>query len=182
MAGLAVGSVLVPVTVGALGLVEATVALAAAMPAFVLIVWPALTDLDRRAVVPVAQLALVRRTPVFRALPGPQLEAIARRATWLTVPAGTAVIREGDDGDRFYILADGALDVTRGARLLRSLSLAGDGFGEIALLRGVPRTATVTATTDSTLLAIDRAPFLAAITGHPDAFAAAHQEAAARSL
>lgn len=182
MVGLAVGSVLVPVTVGALGLVEATVALAAAMPAFVLIVWPALTDLDRRAVVPVAQLALVRRTPVFRALPGPQLEAIARRATWLTVPAGTAVIREGDDGDRFYILADGALDVTRGARLLRSLSLAGDGFGEIALLRGVPRTATVTATTDSTLLAIDRAPFLAAITGHPDAFAAAHQEAAARSL
>ncbi|HET7168997.1 MAG TPA: cyclic nucleotide-binding domain-containing protein [Candidatus Limnocylindrales bacterium] len=182
MAGLALGSILVPVAVGAFGLVGATVALAVAMPVFVAIVWPALTDLDRRALVPVAQLALFRRTPVFGALPGPQLEAIARRATWLTVPAGTTVIREGDAGDRFYVLADGELEVSRAGRPIRSLTAAGEGFGEIALLRGVPRTATVTTTADSTLLAIDRAPFLAAITGHPDAFAAAHREAARRSM
>jgi hypothetical protein len=182
MAGLAAGSILVPVVVGALDLVWGTVAVAALMPLAVTLLWPGLAALDRRAVVPLAQLALLRRTPLFRPLAAPQLEAVARRATWLTVPPGTAVIAEGDEGDRFYVLASGAMSVAREGRHLRDLTLPGDGFGEIALLRGVPRTATVTATAESTLLAIDRAPFLAAVTGHPDAFLAAEREVAARAM
>lgn len=182
MAGLAAGSVLVPILVGAAGLVGATIVVAATMPAIVAVVWRGISDLDRRAVVPVAQLALLRRTSLFRPLPAPQLEAVARRAIWLTIPAGTAVIHEGDPGDRFYVLASGALDVARAGRPLRSMTAPGDGFGEIALLRGVPRTATVTTTAATTLLAIDRAPFLAAVTGHPDAFAAAEREVAARVM
>ena len=182
MTGLAAGSILVPILVGAVGLVGATIVVAATMPAIVAIAWRGLSDLDRRAVVPVAQLALLRRSPLFRPLPAPQLESVARRSIWLTIPAGTAVIREGDPGDRFYVLASGALDVAREGRPLRTMTQTGDGFGEIALLRGVPRTATVTTTTETTLLAIDRAPFLAAVTGHPDAFAAAEREVASRLM
>jgi MFS family permease len=182
MAGLAAGSILVPVLVGAFGLVGATIIVAATMPAIVAVVWRGLSDLDRRAVVPVAQLALLRRTSLFRPLPAPQLESVARRSIWLTIPAGTAVIREGAPGDRFYVLASGALDVVRAGRPLRTMTQTGDGFGEIALLRGVPRTATVTTTVETTLLAIDRAPFLAAVTGHPDAFAAAQREVASRAM
>jgi CRP-like cAMP-binding protein len=119
---------------------------------------------------------------MFHPLPAPQLEAVARRATWLTVRPGTRLIREGEPGDRFYVLASGSLDVDRGGRHLREVDVVGDGVGEIALLRGVPRTATVTARTDVSLLAIDRAPFLAAVTGHPAAFAAAERAVAGREM
>lgn len=182
MAGLAVGSLLVPALVQLAGLVGAVVAIAALLPALVGLSWTRLARLDRRIVVPVREIALLRRTTLFRPLPGPQLEAVARRAVWFTVPAGAAIIREGEPGDRFYVLAAGSLSVEREGRHLRDLDAVGEGIGEIALLEGVPRTATVTATADSTLLAIDRATFLLAITGHPDAFAAAQRQVAARAM
>jgi MFS family permease len=182
MAGLAVGSLLVPALVQLAGLVGAVVAIAALLPALVWLSWTRLARLDRRIVVPVREIALLRRTALFRPLPGPQLEAVARRAVWFTVPAGAAIIREGEPGDRFYVLAAGSLSVEREGRHLRDLDAVGEGIGEIALLEGVPRTATVTATADSTLLAIDRATFLLAITGHPDAFAAAQRQVAARAM
>ncbi len=182
MVGLATGSILVPILVLGAGLVGATVGVAILMPLIVLGAWRGLADLDRRSVVPIAQLGLLRRTSLFRPLPAPQLEAVARRAVWLAVPSGATVIREGDDGDRFYVLASGSLRVDREGRHLRDLTTPGDGFGEIALLRGVPRTATVTTTSETTLLAVDRAPFLAAVTGHPDAFAAAQTEVAVRAM
>ncbi len=182
MAGLAVGSLLVPALVQLAGLVGAVVAIAALLPALVGLSWTRLARLDRRIVVPVREIALLRRTTLFRPLPGPQLEAVARRAVWFTVPAGAAIIREGEPGDRFYVLAAGSLSVERDGRHLRGLDAVGEGIGEIALLEGVPRTATVTATADSTLLAIDRATFLLAITGHPDAFAAAQRQVAARAM
>jgi MFS family permease len=182
MGGLAAGSIIVPIVVAVGGLVNATVVVAILMPLIVAGAWRGLADIDRRSVVPMAQLALLRRTSVFRPLPAPQLEAVARRAIWLSVPSGTTVISEGATGDRFYVLASGSMRVEREGRHLRDLVTPGEGFGEIALLRGVPRTATVTATTESTLLAVDRGPFLAAVTGHPDAFVAAEQAVAARAM
>jgi MFS family permease len=182
MAGLAIGSIIVPVLVGAIGLVGAVVVTGAFLPVLVGIWWRRLDDLDRRAVVPVREIALLRRSPLFRPLPAPQLEAVARRATWLSIARGTSLIREGEPGDRFYVLASGVLGVARAGRHLRDVEVVGDGVGEIALLRGVPRTATVRATTDASLLAIDRAPFLAAVTGHPAAFAAAEREVARRAM
>lgn len=104
---------------------------------------------------------------LFGPLPSPQLEAVARHATWLSVASGSIVIRQGDPGDRYYVLASGAVRVDRGRRHLRDLATPGDGFGEIALLRDVPRTATVTATEPSTLLVIGRAAFMASVTGNP---------------
>lgn len=82
----------------------------------------------------------------------------------MEVPVGTAITRGGDAGDRFYLVAGGTLAVTVGAEPRRELG-PGSYFGEIALLRNVPRTATVTALTDCRLLALDRDAFLQAVTG-----------------
>ena len=105
-----------------------------------------------------------------------------RRAAWLVVPGETVLIREGDPGDRYYLLASGTVRVEQAGRFLRSIQRPGDGFGEIALLRNVPRTATITSTSELAVLAIDRASFLDAVTGHPGAAAAADHEVAGRLL
>jgi CRP-like cAMP-binding protein len=94
-------------------------------------------------------------------------------------PAGADIVREGDPGDRFYVIAGGEVEVTEGGRW-RRVERAGDCFGEIALLRDVPRTATVTARTDVELLALDRPAFLAALTRDRRALSAGHALAAER--
>ena len=167
MGALAIGSVLVPVLIAILGLTGAILAIAAILPVTVGLVWVQLVTLDAQTPVPVLAIALLRRVTLFDPLPAPNLEAIARRASWLTINPGAVVIREGDVGDRYYVLASGAVRVEREGRFLRELDAVGDGFGEIALLRDVPRTATVTATAESVFLTIDRASFLAAVTGNP---------------
>jgi MFS family permease len=178
MAALAAGSILVSVVAGTSGLAVTIAIVAGILPLTVLATWSRLIALDRRGGPPLRALHLLRATSLFRPLAPPQLEAIARRGQWLPVPSGVRIIDQGDQGDRYYVLAEGAVRVDQDGRHLRDLERTGDGFGEIALLRDVPRTASVTTTRESILFAIDRAPFLAAITGHPAAFAAA-QEAAA---
>jgi MFS family permease len=164
---LAIGSILLPVTVGLLGIPAAAAAFALVIPLVVLLASPGLRGIDRRANVPVRAIALLRRLPLFAGLAPPTLESLARSGVWQSVPPSTVVIREGDPGERFFVLETGSLDVSRGGEFVRTLSAPGDGFGEIALLRNVPRTATVTATTDSQLLGIGRTEFLAAVTGQP---------------
>ena len=180
MAALAVGSILVTGLVAVVGLEAGVLIVAAILPAFAIGAWPRLRAMDRRGTVPVRAIRLLRATSLFRPLPAPQLEAVARRGVWLTVESGIVVIRQGEAGDRYFVLADGAVTVTIDGEHVRDLREPGEGFGEIALLRDVPRTATVTALEPTILFAIDRAPFLAAVTGHPDAFAAASAEAARR--
>ena len=90
----------------------------------------------------------------------------------IVIPAGAVIIREGDVGDRFYILADGAAGVTRQGEHVVDRA-RGDYFGEIALLRDVPRTATVTAKTRVRLFVLEREAFLEAVTGHPQSRRAA---------
>jgi hypothetical protein len=164
MTALAVGSITVP------ALVEAPVLPARSyhcglLPAIVALAWSHLVALDARTPVPAQAIALLRRTEVLALLPAPALEGIARHATWLSVASGTTVIAEGDVGDRYYVLSSGAVRVERAGRHLRDMADPGDGFGEIALLRNVPRTATVTASVDSVLLSVDRTSFLLAVTG-----------------
>jgi CRP-like cAMP-binding protein len=97
----------------------------------------------------------------------------------MTVAPRTAIVAEGGVGDRFYILARGRVAVTQGGRDMGELG-AGDSFGEIALLRDVPRTATVTARDEVELFALDRSRFLEAVAGHAAGRAAAEAVAAER--
>jgi hypothetical protein len=165
MAALAMGAMLAPLLIELLGATAALAAAGLAVPVLALLVRGALARADQ-ATVPERELALVRGLPMFAPLPGPMLERLARDLVPLVVPAGQAVIREGEPGDRFYILGAGEAEVTIGDRVVRR-QVPGDGFGEIALLRDIPRTATVTALTDLELFALERDVFLEVVTGQP---------------
>jgi hypothetical protein len=172
LAGLAVGSLLTTVLIHIGGPTAAVIGVAAVLPVGLVLCGRSLLTLDSSASVPIVEIALLRSLPHFASLPGPSLEGLARSLECVHLPAGAVLMREGDAGDRFYAVADGELDVTiAGAHV--STQQRGDGIGEIALLRNVPRTATVTAETDVTLYAIDSATFLAAVTGHAGTYAAA---------
>jgi MFS family permease len=165
MAGLAVGSLVVPLLVAVGGPVAAVLGTAVLLPLVGLLHGRAVLALDAAAGVPVVEIALLRALRVFRLLPGPELEGLARAVLRRELRPGEVLIREGDEGDNFYAVVDGGLDVTvhgvPAGRLAR-----GDGVGEIALLSSVPRTATVTATGPSSVLALGRDDFLLAVGGH----------------
>jgi len=166
MFALAAGSICAAGLIGTFGIREALVVTGAFVPALVLLACVPLLAIDREAKAPdAAALALLRRLSIFAPLPAPAMERIMANLVRLEVPVGQTVIREGDVGDRFYVIVAGTVEVTRAGNHL-SDRFAGDFFGEIALLRNVPRTATVIATTPLTLLALDRGPFLEAVTGH----------------
>jgi CRP-like cAMP-binding protein len=118
---------------------------------------------------PAAELELVGGVPMFAPLSVAAKEHVASRLTKVAVAAGEVVVRAGEAGDTFYLVADGELEIANG---VRAVAAPGDFFGEIALLRDVPRTATVTATAPSHLYALDRDDFLAAVTGHSAVHAA----------
>jgi MFS family permease len=182
MAGLAVGAVTVTGLVELIGLVATVIVVGAFLPLVVGLAWPGLSAIDRRATPPIQALDLLRRTSLFGPLPPPQLEAVARRGAWLTLDPGTVVIREGERGDRYYVLGEGSVVVSQGGETIRRLDRRADGFGEIALLLDVPRTATIVVEAAAVVFAIERAPFLAAMTGQPHAIAAATSAAAGTGL
>jgi CRP-like cAMP-binding protein len=157
----------------------ALLAVGVTLPALVLTRWRALAVLEARTPVPEREYALLRGLSLFAPLPVATLEDVARHAEPVHAAAGEHIIREGEPGDRFYVISTGAVQVTeRGS--FRRIEEPGDCFGEIALLRDVPRTATVTALTDCELLTLEREPFLAALTGDRRALAAGHALAAQR--
>jgi len=100
----------------------------------------------------------VARMPLFRRLPPADLDLLLARLEPASIEAGRRLMREGEPGDRFYVIRSGEMRVLRGGMELARLG-AGDAVGEIALLLDIPRTATVEAVTRSELLALHRADF-----------------------
>ena len=161
-AGLAFGSLAVPLFVSIGGADTAFVGMGALAPLAVVLTLHRVRSIDRDANIPVVEMGLLRNLGIFSALPAAPLETLAREASYLEVAPGAAVIREGHEGDRYYAITRGELLVTKGSREIRRMG-RGEGFGEIALLHPVRRTATVTATSAATLLTIERDAFLAAL-------------------
>ena len=179
LGALGVGSVAAPALISLVGVRAAIVITGLVLPVAVMLAGRWIVRLDTLPDVVAAHVRLLRELTLFAPLSQPVLEQIAVNLRSVAVPSGTAVVREGDPGDEFYIVETGALRVAVGGMPGAPIH-AGGFFGEIALLRDVPRTATVTATTDCVLLALEREQFLAAVTGHADSAAAADLVAARR--
>ena len=170
MGGVALGSIAAPALVAAVGPRTAFVAVGAILPLLTLLTWRRLVEIDRAVGAPAAELALVEGVPMFAPLPLAAKEHMAAALVPVPVAAGETVIRAGEQGDRFYVVGEGKLEVVGDD--VRAQAGPGDHFGEIALIRNCVRTATVRAVADSKLYALERDDFLAAVTGHPGARAA----------
>ena len=171
-ASLALGAAAGPLLLLAAPVPAAIAAIALALAVTAAILTPVLVRVARRNVVPAAEFEALRHVPFLAPLPVPTLEWLARSAQRLEVVGGSVVIHQGEPGDRFYAIARGTLRVDVDGKPVGELE-AGDHFGEIALLRATPRTATVSAVTDASLVALDRDAFLAAVTDHVTASRAA---------
>lgn len=104
----------------------------------------------------------LRRSPLFAGMSASEVARFIRQARPEHLSRGTVLIREGDDGDRFYVCVAGKLGVTQGDRALAELG-PGSYVGEMALLSGGPRVATVTALDETDVLSLDRATFLSTL-------------------
>jgi hypothetical protein len=170
---LAIGSLGASGLIAVFGVRTALIAIAMLAPAVMLALWVPLSAIDREAKAPDEEtVAFVRRLTIFSPLPPPAIERILASLEPAQAHAGRVLIREGDVGDRFYMVVEGEAEVTRGGTHVTTLTV-GDHIGEIALLRDVPRTATVTAKTQVKLQTLDRAAFLEAVTGYPQSRARA---------
>ena len=142
MGGVAIGSVAAPALVEAVGTKSAFLAVGAVLPLLALITYRRLVEIDTAAA-PAPELELIEQVPMLAPLSVAAKERVAAKLLPISVDAGELVIRAGETGDRFYIVRDGELEIDAPGR--RAAAHQGDYFGEIALLRDVPRTATIKA-------------------------------------
>lgn len=161
------GALLAPVFVAWLGLNATLIGTGLFLPVLVIAAWPALSRLEVQAGPPAGRLELLRRVPFLAPLPEPALTQLAGALIPVHVAAGEPLVRQGDAGDRFYVVERGEVVADIDGRVIHEDG-PGYFFGEIALLRDEPRMATVSARTDVELLALERDEFLATVTGHAE--------------
>ncbi len=164
-AGYAVGVLLVPLLVHLGGNRLALLGIACVLPLAAVVGGRALFALDAGVPVPVVEIALLRSLPLFAELPAPAVEGLAVALKPIHLPAGAVLIRQGDQGDAYYAVASGELDAVQDGQFLRRVG-RGEGVGEIALLRAIPRTASVIAHTAATVYELNRLLFLTAVDSH----------------
>jgi MFS family permease len=165
LAATALGAITAPLLISLFGLRGALLALGAVLPLLALLRWRALRNFEIGAPVSARNFSLLRGSSIFAPLPVDTLEGLCRSLIQVEAGAGQEVITQGEHGDRFYLIDEGEVEVLEDGVFKRNL-WQGDCFGEIALLRDVPRTATVRATTETRLLALDREHFNGTVTGH----------------
>jgi predicted MFS family arabinose efflux permease len=165
VANLAFGALLAPLLIDAFGIRAALIVSGALLPVLAGLLWRRLAAIDSRAVVPLERIELLRASPIFAPLPPAAVEHLAAKLQPRFVAAGEVVFRQGDPGDLFYLVENGRCEIAIDGEKVAD-AWPGESFGEIALLRDVPRTATVTCVEDTTLLALERDEFIAAVTGH----------------
>lgn len=176
---LAIGSMSVPAIVDLASAPAALIVIGGLLISVAVAAVTVLGGVDRVPPAPDLELDLLRNSPIFSMLSAPVLEGLARSLVRRPVDSGEVVVREGERGDRFYLVAAGELDVTKDDAPIRTVS-GGDGLGEIALLRDGIRTATVSARGPAILYELERAPFLEAVTGSRHATDTAERLVAAR--
>jgi CRP-like cAMP-binding protein/predicted MFS family arabinose efflux permease len=170
--GLSLGAFVTPFALQAFGLDTTLWLDALLVPAGVLLAYPKLAALDRTAAVTAEQLAprvlVFEKLDIFSGAPRAALERLARGAQEVLLDSGTTLIREGEPADALYVLVEGRVEVTakgeKGKKDKHIRFLSGPSYlGEIGLLQGIPRTATVLADQPSRLWRIDGSAFLEAL-------------------
>jgi MFS family permease len=164
-AAMALGSIAVPALIAVLGVRATVIGVALILPVLALARWSALRALEIGAPVHADHFRLLRKHPIFAPLPIDTLERLSHDLVPFTPAPGESVITQGESGERFYLIAAGTVEVLVDGAFRRTQA-EGEGFGEIALLKDVPRTATVSALEGCRLLALDRDHFISAVTGH----------------
>ena len=180
LGSMALGGLIIAPIIAGLGTRGALLIAGAFLPLLTALSWPSLRALDLASAAPPTEwLELLRALPIFAPLPVTTIEQLAFRLEVVTVAEGETVFEQADPGDRFFVIASGRVEVRVDGALVR-FEGPGEAFGEIALLRDVPRTATVTALEPSELLALGREDFLGAVTGHAGSARAADAVIGAR--
>ena len=159
-----IGSLIAPLLVELLGLRGALIATGALLPVLAIVSRSGVRAAEEAAIVPAAQMELIRGVPMFAPLPLTVIEQLAQGMVPVRFGDGQTVIVQGEAGDCWYVIVQGSVDVVHDGAKVAQLG-SGDNFGEIALLRNVPRTASVVAREPLTAYRLDRSTFLAAVTG-----------------
>jgi MFS family permease len=170
--GVGIGAIVTPPLITSLGLRGALVVVGLLLPLLAVLCSRRLTALDARLDVRETEIAVLRGVPMFRQLPVPSIEHLANRLRRRCFPPAEVVFGQGDPGCAFFVIIGGEAEVIGDGARIRTLA-AGDSFGEIALLRDVPRTATVRAHTVLDVFEIDRGAFLDALGDSTTSHAAA---------
>ncbi len=172
VAAIATGAAMASVLIDAIGIARSLVLVGLLPIVAATVTWPVVRAVDRRAIVHDRELQLLEGIPLFRPLQLATKEELAARLTRSTAEPGRAICTQGEVGDRFYIVESGAVEVEVDGGVIGRLEPS-ESFGEIALLRDVPRTATVRAISPLELAVLERREFVAAVTGHRESAAVA---------
>lgn len=179
--GVAAGGLIAPLVIHLLGIRVALVAIGLIAPLAVLASWPALRRLEAGMAVRDADIEILRSVHMLRPLPAATIEQLGARLEHAEYSPRQVVFEQGEPGERFYIVESGRAEVVRDGRVVETVG-PGDCFGEIALLRDQPRSATVRASADAgmRLSVLQRNVYLTAVTGYPASLTAGQEVVTAR--
>jgi MFS family permease len=175
------GSAAAPLLIRALGARGTLIATGLLLVVVAASYLPRLTAIDHAIAAPNPDLALLRRVSFFRPLPFATVEYLASGLEPASYEPGEVIIREGEPGERFYLIAAGWARACKGDEQVSEMG-PGESFGEIALLRPVPRQATVTAVSHLEVRILARQEFLAAVTGNPESMHSADEVVSTRLM